>query len=451
MKGIIGPALTFAEEFNRIYFEERNVGAILGKLDPDIVWIDADQPGIFKGLAAVRQGLEAGGEEFRVPFSLDAQDHEASLLPGDTVLAWGRLQIRRSLPGPEPEAFSVRYSYGIRRSNDGFRIFHLHFSKQDQRPVALVRQNNKDWGNEARFRIALEASNDLVFEWDLDHDQITVERDALNRLFQIHLDENQASDPLPEIMKMIHPEDVSAVQELLRPGFLKGKYPEESNAFTRDFRIQGGRSHSIWIRGTMIPIQDRSGRVTRAIGILKNVDKNKRLALEMQRKSQQDAVTGIFNRGYTEYAVNQYFFEAGKSANAALMMIDVDDFKQVNDTFGHLYGDRVLQEITRKMSDLFKGQNILGRIGGDEFVVFVENPLSMEWIEDKAWILIEKFAEAFAGHHIQVKTSCSIGISFAPLHGSDFQSLLDKADAAMYQAKRNGKNCYCIWKEQQPD
>jgi diguanylate cyclase (GGDEF)-like protein len=449
VKEIIGHALTFAEEFNRIYFEERNVGSILGKLDPDIVWIDADQPEIFKGLAAVRQGLEAVAEEFRIPFSLDAQNHEASLLPGDTALVWGMLQIRRSPHDPEPEAFSVRYSYGIRRSNEELRIFHLHFSRQEQRSAAPARQNNKDWGNEARFRIALEASNDLVFEWDMDHDQITVEREAFNRLFQSHLDEKQALDPLPEIMKMIHPEDVTAVQDLLRPGSLKGKYPEEANAFTRDFRIQGGRSHSIWIRGTMIPIQDRSGRVSRAIGILKNVDKNKRLALEMQRKSQQDAVTGIFNRGYTEYAVNQYFFEAGKSANAALMMIDVDDFKQVNDTFGHLYGDRVLREITRKMADLFKGQTILGRIGGDEFVVFVENPLSMEWIEDKAWILIEKFAEAFAGQHPQVKTSCSIGISFAPLHGSDFQALLDKADAAMYQAKRNGKNCYCIWNELQ--
>lgn len=451
MREIIGPALTFAEEFNKNYFEAMDVASVLEKLDPEIVWIDAELPEILSGLEAVRSALEARKEAFRASFSLASQKSEALLLSQETALVWGGLQLRQSLTAAEPEDRSVSYSYGICRSGEGFRIRHLHLSSPARRLASLEPENTKDSENEARFRIALEASNDLVFEWDLDRDRISAEREPLGRLFQIHLDEKQALDPLPEIMKMIHPEDVAEVQDMLRADLLIRKSPEEIKALTKDFRIQGGRSHPIWVRGTLIPIQNRSGLVTRAIGILKDVDKNKRLAMEMQRKSQQDAVTGIFNRGYTEYAVNQYFFEAGKSANAALMMIDVDDFKQVNDTYGHLYGDRVLREITRKMADLFKSPNILGRIGGDEFVVFVENPLSLEWIEDKAWILIEKFAEAFAGHNSQIKTSCSIGISFAPLHGSDFQSLLDKADTAMYQAKRNGKNCYCIWNEQQTD
>ncbi len=445
MKEIASDAMAFASEFNKNYFEAREIPSLLNKLDPEIIWIDAGQAGVCSGLAAVRRNLELKEPEFNAHFLILEQRQEASVVSEGMALVSGELEMRRVTPIPNHTVIRVHYTYGIRRTRADLRLTHMHISLPNEQLVVLEQETQKNLENEARFRFALEASNDMVFEWDLNSNKISADRERFHTLFQIIQEDGQAEDPLPEIMKMIHPEDITSVQNLFRPDALKRAEYGQAQTMTLDFRIKGGRSHYLWVRGTLIPIQDRAGLVSRAIGIIKNVDKNKRLALEMQRKSQQDAMTGIYNRGYTEFAVNQYFFEAGKSANAALMMIDVDDFKQVNDTYGHLYGDNVLREITKKMTDLFKSPNILGRIGGDEFVVFVVNPLSMEWIEDKAWILIEKFAEAFAGQHPKIKTSCSVGIAFAPLHGSDFQSLMEKADTAMYQAKHHGKNCYCIW------
>lgn len=445
MKEIASDALAFASEFNKYYFEAREIPFLLDRLDPEIIWIDAGQAGLCSGLEAVRRSLELKGPEFNVHFLILEQRQQVSVVSEGMALVSGELEMRRVMPIPNPTALRVRFTYGIRRIRSDLRLAHLHLSLPNEQPAEFEQETPKNLENEARFRFALEASNDMVFEWDLDRNKISADREKFHTLFQTSRDDSQAEDPLSAIMKMIHPEDIISVQNLFRPETLKKEVYGHAQTKTLDFRIKGGRSHYVWVRGTLIPIQDRAGSVSRAIGIFKNVDINKRLALEMQRKSQQDAMTGIYNRGYTEFAVNQYFFEAGKSANAALMMIDVDDFKQVNDTYGHLYGDNVLREITKKMTDLFKSPNILGRIGGDEFVVFVVNPLSMDWIEDKAWLLIEKFAEAFAGQHPRIKTSCSVGIAFAPLHGSDFQSLLEKADVAMYQAKRHGKNCYCIW------
>lgn len=128
-------------------------------------------------------------------------------------------------------------------------------------------------------------------------------------------------------------------------------------------------------------------------------------------------------------------------------MIDVDDFKQVNDTFGHISGDRVLREVTRKISGIFRESDVVGRIGGDEFVVLMKNIQDTEVVTRKAQEIIRIFESCRVGVQKKYCISGSIGIALFPENGTTYKELLGKADQALYFAKAHGKNQFIYFKE----
>lgn len=116
---------------------------------------------------------------------------------------------------------------------------------------------------------------------------------------------------------------------------------------------------------------------------------------------------------------------------AAMLLIDVDNFKQINDTYGHLFGDRVLRETAGSLRAIFRHEDIAARIGGDEFVVFMTN-LQRNNVIDSKVNAIRNIFDHYTNGETTCSIGCSIGVSFYPEHGTDFMSLFAKADAAMY-------------------
>ena len=173
------------------------------------------------------------------------------------------------------------------------------------------------------------------------------------------------------------------------------------------------------------------------------------LALQLQQKTQevsvirdmaqQDALTGLWNRVYTENAVTG-LLEQGVSG--ALMMLDIDDFKSVNDTYGHAVGDDMLQMVADTLRACTGGGDILCRIGGDEFMVFLKAPHSTAQIRNCATDIVTQVHAGIEALGIAVNTSISIGIAQAPEDGNDFMSLYSCADKALYYVKRNGKDSF---------
>ena len=129
--------------------------------------------------------------------------------------------------------------------------------------------------------------------------------------------------------------------------------------------------------------------------------------------------------------------------SAALFIIDLDHFKEANDTFGHQYGDRILVEFAVTIRHLFRIQDCVGRFGGDEFIVMIAGPLTNEIICKKA-VQIQDAAKGTEVEGKIVGISASIGIAIAPLHGKDYETLFKQADKALYCVKENGRDGYCI-------
>ncbi|MEG1800360.1 MAG: GGDEF domain-containing protein, partial [Oscillospiraceae bacterium] len=156
-------------------------------------------------------------------------------------------------------------------------------------------------------------------------------------------------------------------------------------------------------------------------------------------RSDKDALTGLYNRqAISEYADRH--FEKDPSAKGAMFMLDIDNFKGVNDNFGHDFGDKVLVEISDKLRKIFRSQDIISRIGGDEFCVFILNEVSREILSDRATQVIKAVHRQYSNWRCRVEISVSIGIAVAPKNGEDFRTLYKSADDAMYKAKNSGKN-----------
>ncbi len=165
--------------------------------------------------------------------------------------------------------------------------------------------------------------------------------------------------------------------------------------------------------------------------------------LQLRLKAETDPLTGAFNKNTFSEKVNRYLNAEGEGA---LYMFDLDNFKGINDNMGHSAGDNVLKEVYTKISHLFRSHDIIGRIGGDEFVVFLEGTTDKNMIIKKAQSIAEKINKTYyAENKVSIDISCSIGISIAPKDGNDFESLFKVADLAMYKSKNRGKNTYTIY------
>jgi diguanylate cyclase (GGDEF)-like protein len=172
----------------------------------------------------------------------------------------------------------------------------------------------------------------------------------------------------------------------------------------------------------------------------------------LNKKAHIDQLTGILNKRSFEECTEAAIRYAGSKEKYALILLDVDNFKGVNDTLGHAYGDRVLAEIGDILRAVFRQEDYLGRLGGDEFAVFLNIPLSMQqdyqnFVKSKCAELCSAFHNNYTGDDGTYKVSASIGAALYPAHGATFGELYRLADSALYNSKSQGKDMYTIYTE----
>lgn len=197
-----------------------------------------------------------------------------------------------------------------------------------------------------------------------------------------------------------------------------------------------------------VVVQRRIGR------LLELKDLRQRLELQLEQKEKQikdvtrisitDALTGLFNRSYMEKKIAELLAEG---CNGMLFIMDMDNFKQVNDTFGHIAGDKALQIFAEAIKKNTRRMDVVGRLGGDEFVVFFADMTDKDIAAEKAKAITESFLTQFRTVHCMDNVSVSIGIASAPEDGSDFTTLYKRADKALYHIKNNGKSSYHFFDE----
>ena len=187
------------------------------------------------------------------------------------------------------------------------------------------------------------------------------------------------------------------------------------------------------------PVYDEDGNISGIIALINDVTEKELLKRELDKRSKTDSLTGLLNKGAAEDLV-QLVLNSTRQNNTkgALIMIDADNFKDVNDHFGHIAGDRVLATIGRLINNCFKGRDVAGRIGGDEFMVFIRDISSAELALSLSEQLQREVQNAFSGD-LKGCVTLSIGIAMYPDHAEDFIDLYRRADEALYYVKEHGR------------
>lgn len=163
---------------------------------------------------------------------------------------------------------------------------------------------------------------------------------------------------------------------------------------------------------------------------------------DLQRRASRDALSGLLNRAAMEQSIKERLAAMTQEETCALFIVDLDNFKQVNDTLGHRAGDQAIRQTGRILSGIFRASDIVGRLGGDEFAVFLCGQISEELVDAKAAAICEKLHLALGDHEI-VNVTASVGVHLAG-KGQEFDSLYQSADLALYKAKKAGKHQYCL-------
>ena len=170
-------------------------------------------------------------------------------------------------------------------------------------------------------------------------------------------------------------------------------------------------------------------------------------AADIQQKAVTDPLTGLYTRNYAEARIAKLL---GEAHPGSLMMIDMDNFKAINDTYGHIAGDKTLKILADALRENTCDEDVVCRLGGDEFVVFLTGMNDRQEVSEKAQAILDMLAENLEKLKFSQKSSISIGIAIFPNDGRNFETLYNNADKSLYYVKRNGKNSFAFYSDEKP-
>ena len=201
--------------------------------------------------------------------------------------------------------------------------------------------------------------------------------------------------------------------------------------------------HEVFIEDSVAPIHDRVGQVTGAVIVFHDVSATRTLEKELTHSAQHDFLTGLPNRMLLKDRVGQAISLARRHrCHAAVLFLDLDGFKHINDSLGHLIGDRLLQSVAKRLLDCVRSPDSVIRQGGDEFIVVIQELKHLEDAVTTVARLLKTVADVHSIDQHEISITSSVGVSVYPGDGQDPETLVRNADTAMYQAKKSGSHNY---------
>lgn len=290
--------------------------------------------------------------------------------------------------------------------------------------------------SEERWKFALEGAGDGVWDWNVLLDTVIF---SPRYKEMVGYTDQDIADNEAAWRQRIHPDDRVQVDEAIH-AYLRGgtaSYRNEHRVTCRDGSVK-------WVlaRG-MIVKRVAEGKPLRMIGTHADITERKAMEGRMRHLAHHDLLTSLPNRALINERLQQAVIKAQRDKTyLAVMFLDLDKFKPVNDELGHEVGDLLLKQTAQRLLVCVRASDTVARIGGDEFVVLlpaIDQACDAALVAEK---ILHALNETFSvgGHAISI--SGSIGIAVYPQHGEDEKQLLLNADIAMYQAKKEGRNCY---------
>ena len=288
-----------------------------------------------------------------------------------------------------------------------------------------------------RYEIILAQTENVLFDWDLASDTISFS-DTWEKIFGFKPIDSDVRQQLSH-GTFFHPDDVALLEDHI------ANMENGSNYEMVEVRIATARGRYLWCRFRATALRDEQGNLEKICGIIINVDAEKQSSQALQERAERDALTKLLNKYAGRKHAEEYFARHPQGVRCAMLMIDLDNFKQINDRYGHLFGDTVLTQVARVLKKMFRSQDLIARVGGDEFMVLMRGIADQELLKNRCQQMITLIANTFRHLNREEPLSCSVGVAVSPDHGSSYYELFKHADQAMYQAKTMGKNTFAFY------
>lgn len=284
---------------------------------------------------------------------------------------------------------------------------------------------------------------------DLDEDRIL--RCSRGGYFQQFIDFPFSQFYNQIISKKVHADYFDLVHNYASPDHLRADFDKGLTDTTISFMAYYiNDEDSSWLECERHLFKDSNTGNLVVSYVLTDITERKLDEFILKTKAERDLLTGLYNRSAGTGIIGQYLLshKTGNETNA-FIIVDLDNFKTLNDSLGHQTGDTALKDVANILNDFFRKEDIVCRLGGDEFIVFVKH-INSDIVIAKAKALIDKLQLTYTDKdgNNSVKISASIGIAMAPDHGNTFDELYKRADLMLYDVKESGKSSYKMYNGQ---
>lgn len=300
------------------------------------------------------------------------------------------------------------------------------------------------------YRTLLAYNGDILLEWNLKTDRFFVTPNWFDIFGYMPSSYNFSQSA--KYSDKIHPEDRHLLKEYIDTVYHNKHDFSNRKFFSKvEVRLQNSYHEYVWCKISLATSFSSQNLPYKISGMISDIDFDKKHCESLLNQAQKDLLTGLYNKITTHKLIEESFQSACKSAKHALMIIDIDGFKAINDNFGHLFGDAVISDLAATIKGKFRDSDIVGRVGGDEFIVLLQNITEPAFLHQKAQALLDSLRRSYPTDYTEYKVSGSIGIAIYPTHGRVFHDLYKIADQALYYAKASGKDKYVLYYENMPN
>ncbi len=298
-------------------------------------------------------------------------------------------------------------------------------------------RNNKNSNRllleKACYETAFELTNGVLWEYDIRNDILTKSDPDQGMMTPLAITEKFSDFVLNS--DLIYPTDLESFKSYYR------NLKDGSQGCTVEIRALDITGTYKWFELTARTIKDNNGEPLLAIGQAINIDAERRTLEQIKAAREMDSLTKLYNKKTAEEKINQLIVQEKESRIHALLLIDIDNFKEINTTFGYVFGDALLVELAMRLSKTFKGENnILCRVGGDSFLIYLTDVASASYAIEQGQQLLNILQETFKKQNDSSHISGSVGLALYPSDGSNVNLLLNKANTALMYSKNHGSN-----------
>jgi diguanylate cyclase (GGDEF)-like protein/PAS domain S-box-containing protein len=325
------------------------------------------------------------------------------------------------------QAEVARAAQGLTDAREGLRQSRHDLTAAN---LQLEQQMEELSQSRERFELAVLGSKDGIWDWNIQANEVYF---SPRYKHMLGLEEEEMENRLEEWQKRIHSEDINQTLACLQ-GYLAGSIGE----YEIEFRMLRKDGSYGWILSRGVALRDADGTPYRMTGSHTDITGRKQAEHLLEYQAHHDVLTGLPNRILLRDRMAQALLQAERDhTQVALLVMDVDRFKEINDTFGHHYGDLLLQQLKPRLHGAVRASDTVARLGGDEFACILLETNEAD-AQAAAHRILSSLERPFVLEENSLNVEMSIGIALYPDHGVEFNALMRRADVAMYVAKQSG-------------